>query len=83
MTLEERISEVNKRIEEACLRSGRSREDVNVIAVTKYVSTSMPRRNGMRLVPAGPGILLDICRPTKSKTWQANSNIYIRWTGFH
>ncbi|WP_145131736.1 YggS family pyridoxal phosphate-dependent enzyme [Paenibacillus sp. Y412MC10] len=44
MTLEERIREVNTRIEEACLRSGRSREDVNVIAVTKYVSTSMTER---------------------------------------
>ncbi|WP_163879511.1 YggS family pyridoxal phosphate-dependent enzyme [Paenibacillus favisporus] len=44
MTLEERIREVNMRIEEACLRSGRSREDVNVIAVTKYVSTSMTER---------------------------------------
>ncbi|UYO01544.1 YggS family pyridoxal phosphate-dependent enzyme [Paenibacillus sp. PSB04] len=44
MTLEERIREVNARIEEACLRSGRSREDVNVIAVTKYVSTSMTER---------------------------------------
>lgn len=44
MTLEERIREVNTRIEEACLRSGRSREDVNVIAVTKYVSTSMTEK---------------------------------------
>ncbi|OZB91740.1 YggS family pyridoxal phosphate-dependent enzyme [Paenibacillus sp. XY044] len=44
MTLEERIREVNMRIEEACLRSGRSTEDVNVIAVTKYVSTAMTGR---------------------------------------
>ncbi|BFH61496.1 MULTISPECIES: YggS family pyridoxal phosphate-dependent enzyme [Paenibacillus] len=41
MSLEERIREVNKRIEQACLRSGRSAEDVNIVAVTKYVSTAM------------------------------------------
>ncbi|MGO4110134.1 YggS family pyridoxal phosphate-dependent enzyme [Paenibacillus sp. YAF4_2] len=33
-----RIEEVERRIAEACERSGRSREDVNIIAVTKYVS---------------------------------------------
>lgn len=38
MSLEERISHVNKRIEDACSRAGRDRNDVNVIAVTKYVS---------------------------------------------
>ncbi|MCJ8011353.1 YggS family pyridoxal phosphate-dependent enzyme [Paenibacillus sp. KQZ6P-2] len=41
MTLEERIQDVNKRIEEACLRSGRSAKDVHIVAVTKYVSTAM------------------------------------------
>ncbi|MED5020298.1 YggS family pyridoxal phosphate-dependent enzyme [Paenibacillus chibensis] len=41
MTLEERIQEVNQRIEEACRRSGRSAADVNIVAVTKYVSQSM------------------------------------------
>ncbi|MDR0268918.1 YggS family pyridoxal phosphate-dependent enzyme [Paenibacillus sp.] len=41
MSLEERIKEVNKRIEQACLRSGRSAEEVNIVAVTKYVSTAM------------------------------------------
>lgn len=38
MSLEERIQQVNQKIEAACRRSGRNREDVNVIAVTKYVS---------------------------------------------
>ncbi len=41
MTLEERIEEVNRRIEAACLRSGRSADEVNIVAVTKYVSTGM------------------------------------------
>lgn len=40
MTLESRISTVDQRIAEACARSGRRREDVNVIAVTKYVSVA-------------------------------------------
>lgn len=41
MSLEERIQQVNQKIEAACRRSGRNREDVNVIAVTKYVSLEM------------------------------------------
>ncbi|WIV18236.1 YggS family pyridoxal phosphate-dependent enzyme [Paenibacillus polygoni] len=41
MQLEERIQHVNERITAACKRSGRNREDVGVIAVTKYVSTAM------------------------------------------
>ncbi|WP_248926591.1 YggS family pyridoxal phosphate-dependent enzyme [Paenibacillus hamazuiensis] len=36
--LQERIAEVERRIAAACERSGRARSDVNVIAVTKYVS---------------------------------------------
>lgn len=38
MSLEERIQQVNQKIEDACKRSSRPFEDVNVIAVTKYVS---------------------------------------------
>ncbi|MEK4359111.1 YggS family pyridoxal phosphate-dependent enzyme [Paenibacillus sp. FSL M7-1455] len=41
MTLEERIQEVNKRIEQACLRSGRAPQEVKTVAVTKYVSAAM------------------------------------------
>ncbi|MWC27426.1 YggS family pyridoxal phosphate-dependent enzyme [Paenibacillus sp. MMS18-CY102] len=37
-TLAERIQEVDRRITAACERSGRDRHDVNVVAVTKYVS---------------------------------------------
>jgi pyridoxal phosphate enzyme (YggS family) len=37
LELQERIQIVEQRIVEACRRSGRNREDVNVIAVTKYV----------------------------------------------
>ncbi|WP_424768302.1 YggS family pyridoxal phosphate-dependent enzyme [Paenibacillus sp. sgz302251] len=39
MTLENRMRLVEERIKQACERSGRSREEVQVIAVTKYVST--------------------------------------------
>lgn len=38
MSLEERIQQVNQKIGDACKRSNRRFEDVNVIAVTKYVS---------------------------------------------
>lgn len=38
LTLPDRIEEVERRIAEACQRSRRSRDEVGVIAVTKYVS---------------------------------------------
>jgi len=38
VTLQSRLRDVESRLEQACLRSGRRRDDVNVIAVTKYVS---------------------------------------------
>lgn len=38
-TMQQRIDEVERRIRDACARSGRSREEVRLIAVTKYVST--------------------------------------------
>ncbi|MCM3784415.1 YggS family pyridoxal phosphate-dependent enzyme [Neobacillus mesonae] len=41
MSLRERIQHVDERIQAACKASGRNREDVGVIAVTKYVSTEM------------------------------------------
>ncbi|MDR9852987.1 YggS family pyridoxal phosphate-dependent enzyme [Paenibacillus sp. VCA1] len=41
MTLEERIQDVNRRIEQACRRSGRTPEEVKIVAVTKYVSPAM------------------------------------------
>jgi pyridoxal phosphate enzyme (YggS family) len=41
VTLNDRINEVETRINEACIRSGRSRENVHVVAVTKYVSLDM------------------------------------------
>ncbi|TMV46648.1 YggS family pyridoxal phosphate-dependent enzyme [Paenibacillus mesophilus] len=43
MSMQDRIRQVEARIGQACLRSGRKREDVNVIAVTKYVSTETAR----------------------------------------
>lgn len=42
-SIEEHIQEVESRIQSACERSGRRREDINVIAVTKYVSLDRAR----------------------------------------
>ncbi|QDH19879.1 YggS family pyridoxal phosphate-dependent enzyme [Saccharibacillus brassicae] len=39
MTLQQRIAHVNEKVAEACARAGRSPEEVNIVAVTKYVST--------------------------------------------
>ncbi|OME53486.1 YggS family pyridoxal phosphate-dependent enzyme [Paenibacillus odorifer] len=41
MTLQERIAEVEERVARACAASGRDRNDVKVIAVTKYASLEM------------------------------------------
>ncbi|MEK3737999.1 MULTISPECIES: YggS family pyridoxal phosphate-dependent enzyme [Paenibacillus] len=41
LTLQERIAEVEQRVARACAASGRDRNDVKVIAVTKYVSLEM------------------------------------------
>lgn len=38
MSLQSRMAHVESRLAEACLRSGRSRDTVKVIAVTKYIS---------------------------------------------
>ncbi|MCM3698479.1 YggS family pyridoxal phosphate-dependent enzyme [Paenibacillus macerans] len=43
MSLKERIELVEERIQAACKRSGRNRDDVNIVAVTKYVSADMTR----------------------------------------
>ncbi|MBO9598230.1 MAG: YggS family pyridoxal phosphate-dependent enzyme [Cohnella sp.] len=40
MTLQSRLRDVEGRLIDACSRSGRAREEVQVIAVTKYVSTA-------------------------------------------
>lgn len=44
MNLHNRVEHVSKLIDQACTRSGRSSEDVNVIAVTKYVSLETTRQ---------------------------------------
>jgi PLP dependent protein len=43
VSLKERIQHVEERILAACERSGRKREEVHVVAVTKYVSTEATR----------------------------------------
>jgi len=40
LTLENRINRVEQRLVDACARSGRKRDEVTVIAVTKYVSAA-------------------------------------------
>lgn len=44
MQLTERIRSVESRVEEACRRSGRSRDEVRIIAVSKYVSVETADR---------------------------------------
>ncbi len=44
MGLQERIAEVEQQIQAACQRSGRQASDVQIVAVTKYVSTEMTQR---------------------------------------
>ncbi|MEW4370586.1 YggS family pyridoxal phosphate-dependent enzyme [Paenibacillus kandeliae] len=44
MGLQERIAQVQQRIEAACARSGRQADEVQVVAVTKYVSTDKTER---------------------------------------
>lgn len=41
MSLQDRIKHVEERIQAACDRSGHNRNDVNIVAVTKYVSVEM------------------------------------------
>ena len=51
MTLQTRLRDVEARLQEACRRSGRSRGEVEIIAVTKYVSTATAEaavREGLR-----------------------------------
>jgi hypothetical protein len=38
MSIQDRIQQVERRIQAACLRSGRSRDEIGIVAVTKYVS---------------------------------------------
>ncbi|SET85010.1 hypothetical protein SAMN05421676_10975 [Salinibacillus kushneri] len=43
MNVAENLDAINQNIEHACHRSGRKPQDVNIIAVTKYVSTDTAR----------------------------------------
>lgn len=51
MSIEDRIQQVERSIEAACLRSGRRREEIGIVAVTKYVSLERTKeafRSGLR-----------------------------------
>jgi pyridoxal phosphate enzyme (YggS family) len=53
VSLQERTDEVEQRVTEACMRSGRQREEVQIIAVTKYVSlevTGEVIRSGLKQI---------------------------------
>ena len=41
LNLEDRIRQVGMRVSEACRRSGRSREEIRIVAVTKYASLEL------------------------------------------
>ena len=43
MNLKDESAEVERRIQDACERSNRSRREVNIVAVTKYVSLDTTR----------------------------------------
>ena len=43
MSIRARLDEVDRRIREACARSGRRREDIGIVAVTKYVGEETAR----------------------------------------
>ncbi|MFC5703581.1 YggS family pyridoxal phosphate-dependent enzyme [Cohnella faecalis] len=66
-TLTERLADVEKRLQDACLRSGRRREDVNVIAVTKYVSVE----TAQGAVEAGIRHLGENRWPDSKDKWEA------------
>jgi pyridoxal phosphate enzyme (YggS family) len=69
VSLQERMQEVERRITEACLRSGRKREEVQIIAVTKYVS----------LEAAGEAISNGLTQIGENR-WQ---DAQLKWEAFH
>lgn len=66
MDLEQRIAQVEARIRDACKKSGRAREEVNVIAVTKYVSVDATRK----VIEAGLNQIGENRWQTASAKWQ-------------
>ncbi|WP_123043560.1 YggS family pyridoxal phosphate-dependent enzyme [Cohnella candidum] len=67
MTLESRIRDVEDRLARACAASGRKREDVTVIAVTKYVSTA----TAAAVVKAGARHIGENRWPDAKDKWEA------------
>lgn len=66
-TLTERLKDVERRLQAACLRSGRQREDVNVVAVTKYVS----EETAEAVVRAGIRHIGENRWPDAQRKWEA------------
>lgn len=67
VTLESRIRDVEDRLARACAASGRKREDVTVIAVTKYVSTA----TAAAVVKAGARHIGENRWPDAKDKWEA------------
>jgi pyridoxal phosphate enzyme (YggS family) len=67
MTLESRMRDVEQRLNAACVRSGRRREDVTVIAVTKYVSVN----TASAVVEAGARHIGENRWPDARNKWEA------------
>ncbi len=67
MTLENSMSSVDQRIADACARSGRRREDVKIIAVTKYVSAA----TAAAVVQAGAHHIGENRWPDARDKWEA------------
>jgi len=66
MSLEQRLKNVERRIADACARSGRDPADVNVVAVTKYVSA----RTAALAVEAGMRHIGENRWPAAEEKWR-------------
>lgn len=67
MTLHTRLRDVENRLEQACIRSGRHREEVQIIAVTKYVSVGTAEA----VVRAGVSHIGENRWPDAKAKWEA------------
>jgi pyridoxal phosphate enzyme (YggS family) len=67
VTLMSRLRDVETRLEEACARSGRNREDIRIVAVTKYVSVE----TAQEAVQAGVTHVGENRWPNAKAKWEA------------
>ncbi|XID95311.1 YggS family pyridoxal phosphate-dependent enzyme [Paenibacillaceae bacterium WGS1546] len=67
MALEDRLRDVESRLQQACARAGRKREDVRIVAVTKTVSTE----SAAAVVRAGVAHIGENRWPNAKPKWDA------------